>query len=182
MPVLGKPSSWDLTSTASGITHEYASTNTADGANSNVISNTNNDEVISFFQNFTSPAPDAWELNIVLACLGTANCATFQTLNTAYTIVGGQQTCAPGDKCVSSDEQTFQAFFPTHYLTGGFLNVTDPPGGLAFNVNSVIPDGFTPYAGGTGQPVPEPSPLLLLALAGLIGGLGEIYKRKTMSR
>jgi len=50
-PVALQVDSWSLTSTAFG-THTYVSGNTAAGASSIVLSNSNNDEVISFFQVF----------------------------------------------------------------------------------------------------------------------------------
>jgi len=47
-PVLQSIASWNLTSTAFG-SHAYNSTNTADGAGSIIISNSNKNEVFAFF-------------------------------------------------------------------------------------------------------------------------------------
>jgi hypothetical protein len=174
--------SWDLTTTAFGTTHRYVNTNTADGASAGMLSNTDGDTVLSFFQVFddVGGTRSTFELDIVLACGGTPNCFQFAAIDTAFTLVG-QHTCAPGAlKCVSSGEQRPNGFGHI-FLNTGVLNVTDPPlNTLAFNVNSTIEPGFTLYTGGTGggTQVPEPSSLLLLA-AGMmsIGGISSRRQR-----
>lgn len=178
-PVADTITSWHLTSTAFGTgsaSHVYDSTNTAAGASSGVFSspailNPNNEQAFSFFQNFTT---GLFELDIVINCLGTANCATLGAQNMAFSVIGGQITClGSGKPCISSSEQPVVGL-GIHFLNAGVLNVTDPPAILAFNVDSTIAPGFTPFAGP--RSVPEPATLALFS-AGL-AGLGALRRRR----
>ena len=160
---------WDMTSDAflPDALHHYQLGGA--GASSFVSSNSNNDEVLSFFQNFSG---EEFELDIVFACNGNANCINAGTLTTSFAIVGGRATCPPGLHCTSSQE-TLDAGFETHFLLSGFLNLSDPPeGGLSFNINSSIAPDHTLY----GSSAPEPSTwaMMLLGFAGL-GFIG--YRR-----
>jgi hypothetical protein len=150
---------WDMTSDAFAAHHYQPG---VDGGSSFVSSNSSDDEVLSFFQNFSG---ETFEVDIVLACNGNANCINAGTLTTSFAIVGGHVTCPPGTlKCVSSDEQRVSGF-GTHFLLSGFLNLSDPPeGGLSFNIDSSIAPGHTLYGS-----APEPSTwaMMLIGFAGL---------------
>jgi hypothetical protein len=167
--------SWDLTSTAFG-THVYDEA--IAGASSLVTSNSNGNQVLSFFQVFPDGAVQStFELDIVLDCDGVPNCLRSAKENIAFAVVGGFVPCLPGQTlCVSSGEQRPNGF-GQHFLTGGFVNVTDPPQTLAFNVDSTIAPGFTLFNGR----VPEP-PTLLLVIMGIAFGMREIVKRREMER
>jgi hypothetical protein len=171
---------WQLTTTDFGTTtpHVYNATNTTDGASSFVLSNDNADQVLSFFQVFQDGSVQStFELDLTFACGGVANCITSGAQNVAFTLVGGLQTCPTGTLvCISSGEQRPNAF-GQHFLNSGVLNVTDPPGTFAFNVDSTLAPGFTLFTGGTGDnggggtEVPEPSTLLLFGAGALLSAL-----------
>jgi PEP-CTERM motif-containing protein len=171
---------WEFTAiTDSFGTHVYDSDATSDGAggaagaSSFILSNSNGNEVFSFGQNF---ADGRYELDIVIDCHGTVNCATAGAPNISFSIVGGFVPCAPGEtKCISSGEQRVFGLGGTRYLDGGFFNLT--AGSIIFNTDSVMAEGNTLYTGGgTGDPnqVPEPSTLALLAF----GGFGTAFARR----
>jgi hypothetical protein len=160
--------SWLLTTTDFGTTHVYDSTQTGAGSGSIALQNNrDNDQVFSFFQVFQDGSVQStFELDIVIACGGVANCFTNAAEGTTFALVG-QHTCPVGSGlCVSSGEQRATGF-GQFFLNNGFINVSDPPLTLAFNVSSAIADGYTLYdpnggGGGDDTHVPEPSSLLLL--------------------
>ena len=173
-PASGTITSFNITTTASSNgaygTRTY---NSADGGTSApsviIISNSNNDEVLSFEENFNEfGTNERDEFDIVIACAGTANCVNFGAVGTSYAIVGGPAVCAPGAlKCTPSGEQfNVPSSISERFLAGGFFNVTDPPGStLAFNIDTVatgtVYNGGTGTGGGGGNSVPEPSSLVL---------------------
>ncbi len=186
-PVSNTITQWDLTSTAFGVAHEFVDTDASAGAlifpfaGIGAIANPDNDQVFSFGQNFTSPAPDFYSLNLVIGCGGVANCIGVAGIDMAFPLLGGQQTCPAGatGPCASSSEGTFQALVTTQYLigtTGGYFAVSDPPVGFAFNITDSIPEGYTLFnpndGGGGSTSVPEPASLTLF-VGGLVGLLGS---------
>jgi hypothetical protein len=190
-PVANTILTWDLTSFAFNISHEF--TNTDASASAIIlplpgigIANPDNDEVFSFGQNFNSPAPDNYTLSLVIGCGGVANCAGAAGVGMAFPLLGGQQTCTAIGPCASSGEGTFQALVPTQYLigtSGGYFAVSDPPVGFSFNITDSIPEGYTLFdpTGGNGgsTTVPEPSSLALLAIGGLVSLLSKRRKAAT---
>lgn len=173
-PVTDSIVSWSLTSdTAQWGSHLYdSSAPAATGASASISSNTNNDQVLSFGQNFSigGGATDRWELDIVIGCFGVANCVTFGDPNESFAIVSGSAPCAPGAHCVLSGEQLVFSIGPHPLLQPGFFNLTDPPATVAFNIDSVQAPGSTLFTGADPSAVPEPASMLLLGsgLAGVI--------------
>lgn len=178
--------SWDLTAT--GVfgfngSHEYTNTATAAGAGSIILTNSDGDEVLAFDQNFGTEGLD--ELDIVIACGGTANCLNQATTATPMSFALGSTTpCASGGTlCVVSGESQVVGVVTTN-LQPGFLSVSDPPGSIALNVTSTavgtVYSGGTVNTGGGGTTnTPEPGSLLLLAIG--LCGLLLVTQRKKMA-
>jgi hypothetical protein len=156
-----------------------ATLSSADAANaptSLVVSNFNGDEVLTFEEN--EPDHTRWEFDIVVACGGATNCLSNATTGMSFAVTSGPEPCPPPGTagfCIQSGLQRVPEGFGQAPLAANanFLNVTDPPNSLAFNVSkSADFPLFTPGGGGPGPTnAPEPGtlPLLATGLAALIG-------------
>lgn len=159
--------SWDLklsTGQAGGSTDEFNSADTAAAASVFVTTDANGNQVIDFFQAFATVD----ELQIVVACAGTQNCLTQAANGMSFNLVTG--ACSVSAVCGNSGlflgvPDLFQEFM----LAPGALNVTDPPGTLAFNIATTAtgPIFGSSGSGGTGNNgggtgVPEPGTLSLI--------------------
>jgi hypothetical protein len=151
-------------------------TNSAGAAapSSLLVSNFNGDEVISIEEN--QPDGTRQEFDIAVACGGVANCLTQAAVGSSFAIVSGPTPCPPvgtaGFCIVSGLQRVPEGFGQAGLAGGGFLNVTDPNGTLAFNINDTATGTLFNGGGGTGTTVtPEPGtlPLLTLGLAALAG-------------
>jgi hypothetical protein len=141
-----------------------------------VVSNFNGDEVLTFEEN--QPNGTRQEFDIAVACGGVANCLTQASTGMTFAVEGPITfpTPCPGQFCIESGLQCVPEGFCTHFLApGGFINVTDPPGSLAFNVSNTA-DGTIFNGSGGNNGVPEPSTLLLLG-----SGIGVLFVLKSRS-
>jgi len=113
-------------------------TNCAAAPTGIVVSNFNGDEVLSFEENEADAS--RWEFDIVVNCGGTPNCLTQAAVGMSFAIEGPitfPSPC-PGQFCIESGLQRVpEGFGQTGLAGGGFLNVTDPNGTLAFNVSDL---------------------------------------------
>jgi hypothetical protein len=141
-----------------------------------VASNFNGDEVLTFEEN--QPDGTRQEFDIAINCGGVANCLTQASTGMSFAVEGpiAFPSPCPGP-CIESGLQRVPEGFGVGLLApGSFLNVTDPPGSLAFNVDSAA-TGPVFNGGGSTHPVPEPSTLLLL----LGSGIGMLFVLKSHS-
>lgn len=145
-----------------------------------VISNQNGDEVFAF--DSVQPSGFVDELDIVVSCVGVANCVNQATVGNSFAITAGQPSCPnPALFCVASGIQNnVPESLSQDLMTGNnFITITDPtcPSTdqcftltLATASTGTVFDGGTGNNGGGGNTgVPEPSTLLLSALG--LGGL-----------
>jgi hypothetical protein len=127
-----------------------------------VVSNFNGDEVLTFEEN--QPNGTRQEFDIAVACGGVANCLSQAATGMSFAVEGPITfpTPCPGQFCIESGLQAVPEGFGGGLLApGGFINVTDPPGSLAFNVSNSADGTVFNGTGGT-TPAPEPGTLALL--------------------
>jgi hypothetical protein len=166
-------SSWDLqlTPSADGVFGSETYSSTDANGSSFVGSDANGNQILSFFDVFGA---DVNELQIVVACGGVQNCLTQASAGTSFALVTGP--CNVGFVCGNSGE-FFQVpdGFGQRLLDPGFLNVTDPPATLAFNIATTATGTVFGSGGGGnnngGGSVPEPGTwaMFVLGLAALAG-------------
>jgi hypothetical protein len=112
----------------------------------------------------TTPLFNGGLLTLIVNCQGVANCLAQATSGQYFTLTGATETYTTWS-CGSPSSCTPSIAAPrTLDVSGGaYINVTDPIGGLALNLDtSPIGTAWTPGGGNTG--VPEPSTLLLSSL------------------
>jgi hypothetical protein len=158
-------------------------TGCASAPTSLIVSNFNNDEVISLEENEADGT--RWEFDIVVNCGGTANCLSQAAVGSTFALEGAialPNPCPTGQFCIPSGLQRVpEGFGQVGLAGGGFLNVTDPPGGtIALNLSDTA-DGPVFSGGGTSTNAPEPGslPMLGTGLAGLLA-LG-IWKKGSLT-
>lgn len=166
--------SWDFTTTAGTLfgAETFNSADAAQGASGTIVTNSNGDEVLSFGENQTAIRG---ELDLVIACGGTVNCLTNANLSSPQSFAlntGPQPSPCPGLFCIPSGLQSVPEGVGMG-MNPGFLNVSDPNGQLAFNIDSAATGTVFNGGGGNNTGVPEPSTLLLSAL-----GLGALALKR----
>lgn len=152
-----------------------ATLSSADAANapsSFVVSNFNGDEVLSFEEN--EPDHTRWEFDIAVACGGVIDCLSNATAGMTFAVEGTIVFPSPcPGPCVESGLQRVPEGFGQAPLAANsnFLNVTDPPLSLAFNVSKSADFPLFNPGGGGNNGVPEPGtlPMLVAGLAALVG-------------
>jgi hypothetical protein len=162
--------SWDFTTTAGTLfsAETFSSADTANAPSSLVASNFNGDEVLTFEENQADMTRQ--ELDIAISCGGVTNCLTNANLTTpqSFALTVGSTPCPPpgtAGLCIVSGLQHVPEGFGQELLAPGFLNLSDPPGQVAFNISNSAANTVFTGTGGTGNnTVPEPSTLLLSAL------------------
>lgn len=161
--------SWDFTTTAGTLfaAETFASSDAANAPSSLIVSNFNGDEVLAFEENQADGTRQ--ELDIAIACGGTINCLTNANLATpqSFALTTGTTPCpAPGNPgfCIVSGLQHVPEGFGQNLLNPGFLNLSDPPGSIAFNIDSTAANTVFNGGGTNNNGVPEPSTLVLSAL------------------
>jgi len=166
--ITGKFVDWNLSVTASSDgsygSHTYNSSDSAAAPTSLTLSNANNDQVFSFEENFGAVRD---ELDLVVACSGTANCGTTGALLGSYALVATPPFCATTTIC-SGEQIGVPESFNSRLLGAGFLTTsTNADGSIRYSLSSTG-SGGTGGTGGGGTSVPEPSSILLLG-TGLAG-------------
>lgn len=133
------------------------------------------DQISSGLTFGTTPLFNGGLLTITVDCQGVANCLAQASAGQFFTITGATETyttwsCSDPTNCTPS-----VAAPRTLDVSGGaFINVTDPVGGLALNLDTTaMGTAWTPGSGTGNTGVPEPSTLLLSAL-----GLGALALKR----
>ena len=171
--------SWNFTTTAGGGFggEVYSNTNAGSGAIS--LTNQDGDQVFGF--DAAQPATgEVDELDIVLSCNGTVNCATQATTGNSFAVTSGVPPCPnPGTTtgfCIASglQNQVPGGLIPEDLIgPGNYITITDPacPGTdscytftLATAATGTVFSGGGSNNNGGGNTVPEPGTLLLSAL------------------
>jgi hypothetical protein len=174
--------SFNFTSAAGGSTTSFV--NGVNSSSALVSNNQDGDQVFSFFS--LEPAQQQVdELDIVLSCVGTANCAQQATTGNSFAITAGQPTCGPTGFCIASGEQFNVPESLQQILLGSgqsFAIVTDPTcpaTDSCFTLTLSSTSTGTVFDGGGGggnTSVPEPSTLVLTAL-----GFGAFILKRVYS-
>jgi hypothetical protein len=173
--VTNQLTSWNFQLTAGGVfgSTSYNSADASAAPTGIILSNFNKDQVFSFEENHVSTRD---EFDIVVVCGGVANCLTQASVGMSFMVASGPTPCPPSGQpgfCIESGEQlNVPESLQQRLLAPGFLNVTDPPGTLAFNVD------ITATGPIFGTVAPEPESLLLCATGVLLTGIALRRKSK----
>jgi hypothetical protein len=176
----GAINNWNLTTTDGSVTgSNYLPGNQNALLPASIIGGTEyvfSDQFNSGLSLGNTPLFNGGLLTITVNCEGVSNCLAQASAGQFFTITGGTETfttwfCSSGGTSCSPSVAAPRIL---DVSSGAFINVTDPVGGLALNLDTTA--SGTAWTPGSGNPggggntgVPEPSTLLLSALG--LGGL-----------